>query len=427
MDVQRTVLTLLGLVRVARADLDALQRREEAEVEVLGEVDLGGVLVVVDLFVGGLIRLEQIARGRVVHVDRGRVGALDRLAAFGRPARPRRRIGHVLQVGVVQGLLGAGIAGDGVQFPAVAAPVQFGSKLLVVGFVDTLLAEHLVLGRGVGDVAQHHHAVVGQGGGVIFVDRLQGRAAGGRIGRRIILVLGRVVAADHGVERQAEVRRRAILQRDGAAPLILGVQIRAVADLVLEDDPVGDIGVGPVRNGDAGVSQQNRRRLGPPGAGRGRQEARHRAEVDARFRVGAVGAAGRREGHQGPEVAPGVAGQEGDLGIDLFGDGVVGALHRTDDPATGVIERTGGRDIDRTGDAAFFIGGARRLLDCHLLDDFRGEDVELDVTTAAARGGGQAVDADEGEIAGQAAHVDALAQAAVAFDGDPWDALQRLG
>src|SRR5690606_13559514 len=57
----------------------------------------------------------------------------------------------------------------------------------------------------------------------------------------------------------------------------------------------------------------------------------------------------------------------------------------------------------------------------------RGEDVELDVAPAAARGRAQVVDGDEGEVARQAADHDAAAQALVALDGHARHALQRLG
>src|SRR5690606_1108714 len=141
-----------------------------------------------------------------------RVGAGGGLAAASGPAGARGRVGHVLEVGVVQRLLRAGVADHGVHAADVALPVQRQAVLRVVGLVDPLLAQELVLGGGVGHVAQDHHAVLGQGAVVVLVDRLQRAAAGGRVRRRVVLVFGGVVAAEHGVEGQAEAAAGPVLQ-----------------------------------------------------------------------------------------------------------------------------------------------------------------------------------------------------------------------
>src|SRR5690606_21222150 len=144
-------------------------------------------------------------------------------------------------------------------------------------------------GGGVGHVAQDHHAVLGQGAVVVLVDRLQRAAAGGRVRRRVVLVFGGVVAAEHGVEGQAEAAAGPVLQRRGGAPLVLLVEVHAVADLVLEHDQVGLAGVGAVAHYHARVARQHLGGLGAARA-RGPKEARHGAEVDAGGGVGAVGA-----------------------------------------------------------------------------------------------------------------------------------------
>ncbi|KAG0935047.1 hypothetical protein G6F31_015991 [Rhizopus arrhizus] len=233
----------------------------------------------------GLVGLEQVPARVVVHVEAAGGGGRDGLTAAAGPAGARRRIGHVLEVGEIRGLLRAGVAHQRIHVPAVALPVHRHAVLAVVSLVDPLLAQHLVLGGGVGHITQHHHAVLGQRSGIVGMDGVERTAAGGRIGGRIVLVLGAVIAADHRVED-------------------------AVAHLVLEHDPVGLLGIVAIGDVDARIAQQHGLRLGAAGA-RGSEEARGRPEVDARGGVGAVGALGLRVRDQRAPVTPGIGGEEG--------------------------------------------------------------------------------------------------------------------
>ncbi len=87
--------------------------------------------------------------------------------------------------------------------------------------MDIFFTEKFVLGSGVRNIAQHHYAVLSEGGAVVFVNRFQRTNTGCGVGCCIVFVFGIIVTTEHGIKRQTEYVAGLILECRRCAPLFL--------------------------------------------------------------------------------------------------------------------------------------------------------------------------------------------------------------
>ena len=95
---------------------------------------------------------------------------------------------------------------------------------------------------------------------------------------------------------------------------------------------------------------------------------------------------------------------------------------------SGIVEWTGGAQIDGAADAAFERRSLRRFQDVGARDHFRGQHVERQIATVVIGGENSVVESRDVVLGSQAAHihVDSLA-AGGAADGDAGQMFQRVG